>query len=333
MLYQKEGDRFTVDGITFTVGGKVFANKNSEFTGLFGTVTEIRTGNDREETYSDTPDIHCCFEPPEDQDLIYAYERRFSELYQTPKKLDEIGLDCVIMAPSMLEPIPNVTLKTAGSVYTLIRYTDSDDSCSYGVMGVSTDVGVLLRRMLDDLKTQGKEVILTHSAEANGDFSFIYEARETGAEDLFLNYIISASDILPCTYVWRCEEHVPYRETEMEERPEIKADDITECLFARYICSYLLYDYNLDHANNCFYNNEHQRTLRALEKAKTLTRNGRSWEEQLTWAYNQVLAEDIEKLIECNCGENMSRAEYEVLLAEMISEYNTWPCYGRKEEA
>ena len=112
--------------------------------------------------------------------------------------------------------------------------------------------------------------------------------------------------------------------------PEIKADEITRNLFVRYICSYLLYDYNLSHANNSYYNNEHDRNLRTVEKAKASSLDGRSWEEQLTWAYNQVLSEDIEELIahiqKCGSG---SRAQTEVLIAEKMEEYKN---YCRQKE-
>jgi len=196
MLYEKKGDRFTADGKTFTVGGEVFANGNSEYMGLFGTVTEICTDEDRE-TDNDTPDIYCSFDPPEEEERAYAYERHFSELYRCPKKLEEIGLDCVIMSPEMLVPIPNTVPEKTGAVYTLSYCTDSDDSCSYGVLGVSSDVGALLRIMLDDLGTQVKEVVLSHTEESDGNFFFIYEAKETGAEDLYLSYMISLTDVFP----------------------------------------------------------------------------------------------------------------------------------------
>ena len=196
MLYQKNGDQFAAEGKTFAVGGDVFANGNSAYMGLFGTVTEIRTGDDRE-TENDTPDIYCAFDPPEDQERTYAYERRFSALNHCPKKLDEIGLDCAIMAPETLEPIPRTLPEKTGTVYTLSYYIDSDGNCSYGILGASKDVGVLLRQMLDDLKTQEKEVVLSHVEEIAEGFSFTYEAKETGVEDLYLNYNIAFVDVWP----------------------------------------------------------------------------------------------------------------------------------------
>ena len=92
MIINQEGMRYTYNGMTYTVGAAVMATEASEYRGLYGTITEIRDGSDRE-TENDTPDIYCCFEPPLFQEEIRELERRFTELYQSPKKLDEITLD------------------------------------------------------------------------------------------------------------------------------------------------------------------------------------------------------------------------------------------------
>ena len=110
MIINQEGMRYTYNGMTYTVGAAVMATEASEYRGLFGTITEIRDGSDRE-TENDTPDIYCCFEPPLLQEEIRELERRFTELYQSPKKLDEITLDMVTMAPEMvrvISPDPSV---------------------------------------------------------------------------------------------------------------------------------------------------------------------------------------------------------------------------------
>ena len=98
MIIKQEGMRYTYNGMTYTVGSAVMATEASEYRGLYGTITEIRDGADRE-TENDTSDIYCCFEPPFLPKEIQELERRFTELYQSPKKLDEITLDMVIMAP------------------------------------------------------------------------------------------------------------------------------------------------------------------------------------------------------------------------------------------
>lgn len=61
MIINQEGMRYTYNGMTYTVGAAVMATEASEYRGLYGTITEIRDGSDRE-TENDTPDIYCCFE-------------------------------------------------------------------------------------------------------------------------------------------------------------------------------------------------------------------------------------------------------------------------------
>lgn len=115
MIIDRIDAQFQYEGITYTIGGKVCANDASEYEGLYGVITEIRDGDDRE-TENDTPDIYCQFMPPVLPDDIKALEARFSKLYRTEKHLDELGLDMVIMAPEMLrvlEPVedaPKLTI-------------------------------------------------------------------------------------------------------------------------------------------------------------------------------------------------------------------------------
>lgn len=107
MIIDRIGAQFQYDGITYTIGGKVCANDASEYEGLYGVITEIRDGDDRE-TENDTPDIYCQFMLLVLPDDIKALEARFSELYRTEKHLNELGLDMVIMAPEMLRVLEPV---------------------------------------------------------------------------------------------------------------------------------------------------------------------------------------------------------------------------------
>lgn len=104
MIIKQEGMCYTYNGMTYTIGASVAATEVSAYRGLHGIITEIRDGADRE-TENDTPDICCCFEPPVCPKEIEELEQRFSELYQTPKRLDEITLDMVIMAPEMVQVV------------------------------------------------------------------------------------------------------------------------------------------------------------------------------------------------------------------------------------
>lgn len=109
MIINRIGAKLHYKGITYTIGDSVIATSESEYEGLFGTITEIRDGDDRE-TDNDTPDIYCTFLPPFDPDEIKSSENRFSCLYRQEKKLEDIALDVVIMAPEMVKvmtPVPD----------------------------------------------------------------------------------------------------------------------------------------------------------------------------------------------------------------------------------
>lgn len=105
MLYSQEGEILWYDGLSYTVGAQVYANESSEYSGLFGKIMEIRTGSDRE-TENDTPDIYCAFDPPVLSVARKELETVFSDLYRTPKHIEELGLDFVIMGPDMLTLLP-----------------------------------------------------------------------------------------------------------------------------------------------------------------------------------------------------------------------------------
>lgn len=142
MIINQEGMRYTYNGMTYTVGAAVMATEASEYRGLYGTITEIRDGADRE-TENDTPDIYCCFQPPLFPKEIQELERRFTELYQSPKKLDEITLDMVIMAPEMVRVIsPDPTTCKTCECYLLTTHcTTNLDSSSFTELYADYDAG------------------------------------------------------------------------------------------------------------------------------------------------------------------------------------------------
>ena len=93
MIYAKNGERITADGYTFAVGERIMAT-DSDYAGLKGCITEIRTGADKE-----TDDVYCCFDFPESEEKVRLLEKHFSALYGVKKTRDDICLDWVIMAP------------------------------------------------------------------------------------------------------------------------------------------------------------------------------------------------------------------------------------------
>ena len=88
--------------MTFAIGQRIYANGQSDWEGLFGVITEIRTDEDKE-TENETPDIYCSFDVPVLSADVKELEKRFSSLYREPKTIEDISLDEVIMAPEMIE--------------------------------------------------------------------------------------------------------------------------------------------------------------------------------------------------------------------------------------
>lgn len=108
MIINNPGAEFTYEGTTYTVGVPIIGTVESEYEGLYGSITEIRDGDDKE-TENETPDIYCAFEPPVMPDEIKGLEKTFSDLYNQPKTLDDITLDMVIMAPEMILQLDNLS--------------------------------------------------------------------------------------------------------------------------------------------------------------------------------------------------------------------------------
>lgn len=104
MTISRMGAEFEYGDAVYKIGGRIVGTPESEYEGLYGTVTEIRDGKDKE-TGNETPDLYCSFESPVLPGEIKRLEEVFSELYDQPKTIDEIILDSVIMAPSMVRPV------------------------------------------------------------------------------------------------------------------------------------------------------------------------------------------------------------------------------------
>lgn len=103
MIYKTNGESITADGVTFAVGDRIIAT-DSDYAGLKGYITEIRTGADKD-TENETDDIYCCFDFPEKEEKIKLLEENFSELFGEPKTRDDIAIDLVIMAPDELRKL------------------------------------------------------------------------------------------------------------------------------------------------------------------------------------------------------------------------------------
>ncbi len=98
MVYNIVGQEFLYEGVTYRIGSEIVGAAGSDYRGLNGYIYEIRTDDDKK-TENETPDIYCSFEAPCLPKDIEDVEKRFSALYQTEKKLEDITLDLVIVAP------------------------------------------------------------------------------------------------------------------------------------------------------------------------------------------------------------------------------------------
>lgn len=87
----------------FAVGDRIIAI-DSDYAGLKGIITEIRTGNDKD-TENETDDIYCSFDIPEDEEDLKNLEAHFSDLYGEKKTADDLCLDLVIMAPEEIKAV------------------------------------------------------------------------------------------------------------------------------------------------------------------------------------------------------------------------------------
>lgn len=100
MILQNKGDYIMNGTQKLMVGDRIVA-VDSEYTGLKGYVTEIRTGSDKE-TENVTDDVYCSFDIPEDKKKVEMLEKHFSALFGEPKTIHDLSIDLVIMAPAML---------------------------------------------------------------------------------------------------------------------------------------------------------------------------------------------------------------------------------------
>ena len=156
MIINRIGAQFTYEGVTYTIGDKIFSNDTSDFRGLFGYIKEIRTGDDRE-TDNDTPDIHCYFYPPFEPETIAELESRFSALYRSPKKLEDIALDEVIMAPDMIQV---VTSANSTHMITAFRVEES--------WVIKGEPGMEVTPALDEMQAKQRMAELIHNESTEG---------------------------------------------------------------------------------------------------------------------------------------------------------------------
>lgn len=119
MILNKKDEVFEYADKKYQVGEIVIANNQSDYVGLVGIITQIVTGEDKD-TDNPYPDIYCDFIKPPFKDEIKILEENFSKWYGTKKKLEDLNLDGVIMAPCMIEQADkSTTSKDVIKIYLL----------------------------------------------------------------------------------------------------------------------------------------------------------------------------------------------------------------------
>ena len=155
MILRKRNKPFEYDGKTYYIGEEIVALNNSEYSGLFGRIVEIRDDADKE-TDNKTPDIYCEFDPPLFPKDIEELEKKFSDLYKAPKKLDDITLDSVIMAPDMIK---SLTEKTDGhkiTIYSLEEDWAYDDDYGHTTEIIS-DYMLAKKKLCEKIKNEKED--------------------------------------------------------------------------------------------------------------------------------------------------------------------------------
>lgn len=153
MIINTIGAEFEYDGTKYVIGEPVIGTEESEYEGLQGVITEIRTGEDKD-TENETPDLYCSFEAPIIGMDIKKLEDIFSDLYGEPKTLDDISLDSVIMAPSMVCPLADIEKNLEEhTVYVLEEDWAIDDDYGHNTE-IFTDFASAKRKMVANLKEE-----------------------------------------------------------------------------------------------------------------------------------------------------------------------------------
>ncbi len=175
MIINRIGAEFEYEGKTYVVGAPIVGTPESEYEGLYGTITEIRDGEDKE-TENETPDLYCSFEVPALPCEVKKLEEVFSELYDQKKTIDDIILDFVIMAPSMVEPLDDLEeCRQHPRIYILLEdwAVDGEQGNSSEVYTDFNDAKRLLEQMLKEEQERGcipqwtdKEKFVEYSADS-----------------------------------------------------------------------------------------------------------------------------------------------------------------------
>ena len=177
MIINEQGAKYETEGKTFVIGEPIYVTDESDYKGLFGIVTEIRDGEDKE-TENDTVDIYCSLDEPVLPFDKEELEKRFSELYENKMSLENIALDLVILSPDMLMPVKSIDENTDK----MVLYIVQEECCEI-------ETGIYAYYFTDYISAKQKLNEIVHEDFKNGcvkkwqnSKGFMYECLEDSYE-------------------------------------------------------------------------------------------------------------------------------------------------------
>lgn len=160
MIINRPGAEFIYDGASYKIGDRIIGTAESEYEGLYGSIFEIRDGEDKE-TENDTPDIYCSFEEPILPHQIRKLEEIFSDLYREPKKLEDITLDYVIMAPEMVRVIFPDPKPLTQTIYSVQEERADRGECGSSISQAYTSEEAAMQFMMKQLREEMEDGLVS----------------------------------------------------------------------------------------------------------------------------------------------------------------------------
>ena len=172
MILKNKGETYMQKNVTYKIGQEILDVEDGPYCGLIGTITEIRTGKDKE-TNNVSTDVYCTFDLPAFPHEVDILIEKFSKLHGSPISVDEINLEQVIMAPRMIIPILND--KSDAAVHLISEEWNGDsgaDSRHYVYLD-SRQAKAKARQLVRERKTGG--II----SEILDEYDFVEESADT----------------------------------------------------------------------------------------------------------------------------------------------------------
>ncbi len=225
MILNNQNEEYFYKGQKYYIGQRIIATSGSEYEGLLGTIVEIRDGEDKV-SHGEAPSICCSFEKPQLPYDIEHLEAAMSELYGEPKKLDELYLEGINMAPHMIDSIE--TANPTQTVYMLIEdWAHNDDhGTSYMLLPNLAEAKKQMRLwfqneleggFLSD-QLEGENIVIDSSelcyeayeeGFADAEHYILYiEERQLAFDDAFVKEVFKESSLAATRDIWGSYDNV-----------------------------------------------------------------------------------------------------------------------------